>query len=105
MKISELSRNIGNMGNLETTASKQKEEDVNASQAASTAAQSSEKVELSNRSVEYSKAAEKMEEVSKDRTDKVESLKMQVSNGTYSVDSRKVAEKMISDTLFNAVAP
>jgi negative regulator of flagellin synthesis FlgM len=104
MKISDVSHNIGKIGSLETAVKKQKEEEGNAP-AASAPIQTSERVDLSKTSVEYSNAAEKVEEVAKERADKVENLRMKVSNGTYNVDSRKIAEKIVNDSLFNAVEP
>ncbi|GEM_PF-6361852 len=101
MKINDLTHNISKIANLETTANRQKEEDNNANQAASSSAQSAERVELSNMSVEYSNAAEKMEVAPVERVEKIEKLRMQVQNGSYNVDSAKIAEKIIKDTLFN----
>jgi negative regulator of flagellin synthesis FlgM len=103
MNINELSHNIGKIGNLETAVKKQKEEESNISAATPAPVQTGERVELSNASVEYSNAAEKVEEAPKDRAEKIESLKMKVSDGTYNIDSRKIAEKIIRDSLFNAL--
>jgi flagellar biosynthesis anti-sigma factor FlgM len=105
MKISDVSHNIGKIGSLETAVKKQKEEDGNAAAATSASIPTSERVDLSKASVEYSNAAEKVDEVPKERADKIESLRMRVSNGTYNVDSRKIAEKIVNDSLFNAVEP
>jgi negative regulator of flagellin synthesis FlgM len=105
MKINDLSHNINKIGNLETAAKKQKEEETSVNPTTATSVQSGERVELSNTSVGYSNAAEKMEEAPKDRTDKIESLKMKISDGTYNVDSRKIAEKIIKDSLFTALEP
>jgi flagellar biosynthesis anti-sigma factor FlgM len=104
MKINDLLHNIGKIGNLETAANKQKDEDSIANKTTSTTLQPTERIELSNTSVDFSKAAEKMEEISSDRIDKVESLKMKISNDTYNVDSNKIADKIIKDTLFNTSA-
>jgi flagellar biosynthesis anti-sigma factor FlgM len=102
MKINDLSHNIGKIGNLETAANKQKEDENKTNPATLTVIQPEERVELSNASVEYSNAAEKMEETPKDRAAKIESLKMKISNDTYHVDSSKIADKIIKDSLFNA---
>jgi len=96
---------MSKIGNLETAANKQKEEENNTTPATSTVVQSGERVELSNTSVEYSNAAEKMEEAPKDRSEKIESLKMKISNDSYNVDSTKIAEKIIKDSLFNTIEP
>jgi len=105
MKISDVSHTIGKIGSLETAVKKQKEEDGNAAAAASASIQTSERVDLSKASVEYSNAAEKVEEVAKERTEKVESLRMKVNSGTYNVDAKKIAEKIVNDSLFTALEP
>jgi anti-sigma28 factor (negative regulator of flagellin synthesis) len=105
MKINDLSHNISNLGNLETTANKQKEEQRNAIQVTSNIVHTDAKVDFSNTSVEYSRAAEKMEEIPEDMTNKIEILKMMVNNNAYNVDSAKIAEKIINDFLFDALEP
>jgi len=102
MNINELSHNIGKIGNLETAVKKQKEEENNTNPTTPAPVRTGERVELSNTSVEYSNAAEKVEETPKDRAEKIESLKMSVNNGTYNVDSGKIAEKIVDDYLFSA---
>jgi negative regulator of flagellin synthesis FlgM len=103
MKISDLSHNISKIGNLETAVKKQKEEEGNANAATTASVQSGERVDLSKTSVEYSSAAEKVDEAPKERAEKIENLRMKVSNGNYNVDSRKIAEKIVKDTLFNTM--
>ena len=102
MKINDLSHNLSHLGNLETTANKQKEEQSNAIQVTSNIVHTDAKVDFSNTSVEYSRAAEKMEDVPEDRANKIEILKMMVNNNAYNVDSTKIAEKIIKDSLFSA---
>jgi flagellar biosynthesis anti-sigma factor FlgM len=101
MKINDLSNNISKIGNFETAANKQKEEDNNTNKATLNILQPSERVDLSNASVDFSNAAEKMEEAPVERAEKIQSLRMKVQSGDYNVDSTKVAEKIINDTLFN----
>ena len=101
MKINDLTLNISKISNLETAANRQREEENNANSATSSTIQSGEKVELSNVSVDYSNAAEKMEMAPVERTEKIEKLRMQVQNDGYNVDAAKVAEKIINDSLFN----
>jgi negative regulator of flagellin synthesis FlgM len=101
MKINELSNNIGKIGNLETAANKQKEEETKASQAQSASLQPSERVDFSSASVEFSNASEKMEKTPDERAERIAALKTSVSNGTYNVDSAKIAERIINDSLFN----
>jgi negative regulator of flagellin synthesis FlgM len=101
MKINDLSHNVTKFGNLETAANKQKEEEINTKPAALALVQSAERIELSDTSMEYSSIAEKMEASPQDRAEKIENLKMKIDNGSYHVDSRKIAEKMINDTMFS----
>jgi|GEM_PF-811846 len=62
-------------------------------------------VDFSNRSVEFSRAAEMMENVQADRVEKVNKIKTKIVDGTYSADSTKVAEKILNDVLANLVEP
>ena len=101
MKINDLTHNISKIANLETTANRQKEEENNANTVTGNASQAAEKVELSNTSVEYSNAAEKMEVAPVERAEKIEMLRMKINNNDYYVDSTKIAEKIVKDTLFN----
>jgi len=101
MKINDLTLNISKITNLETAANRQREGENNTDSATASTVQTSEKVELSNVSVDYSNAAEKMEMAPVERTEKIERLRMQVQNGDYNVDSAKVAEKIINEKLFN----
>jgi flagellar biosynthesis anti-sigma factor FlgM len=101
MKINDLTNTIGKIANLETAANRQREEENNANSVTHNVAQSGERVELSNTSVEYSNAAEKMDMAPVERAGKIESLRMQMQNGDYNVDSIKIAEKIIKDDLFN----
>jgi flagellar biosynthesis anti-sigma factor FlgM len=101
MKINDLSHSVGQIGNLETAANKQKEEENKAGQATLTIMPPSERVDFSNASVDFSNAAEKMEQVPEERAKKIEYLKMKIANDEYHVDASKVADKIINDTLFN----
>lgn len=97
MKINEISSNINQVGNLETSGSKQKDANTVDNQAVEKESQKGTKVDISEASVEFSKAAEKMDNVSKERADKVEHLKMMVQNDSYNVDSKKIAEKLMDE--------
>jgi len=103
MKINEISNNMNQIGNLETSQSRQKEADNVNNQAAEKEFEKGAKVEISNTSVEFSKAAEKMENVPRERAEKVEQLKMMVKDDTYDVDSKKIAEKVLDDSIENIV--
>lgn len=54
-------------------------------------------VDLSNTSVEFSKAAEILEKASMDRAEKVTHIKAMVEKGTYEVDSTRVADKILEE--------
>ena len=103
MKINEISNNMNQIGNLESSQNKLKEEGNVSSQTAEKQFDKGAKVEISSSSVEYSKAAEKMENVPKERSDKVAELKLMVQNDTYKVDSKKIAEKVLKDSLSNII--
>lgn len=105
MKINELSHSVNQIGNLETAANKQKEEENNARQATLNILPPSERVDFSNTSVDFSNAAEKMDEIPEERAKKIEYLKMKINNDEYHVDSAKIADKIINDTLFNDMKP
>jgi flagellar biosynthesis anti-sigma factor FlgM len=105
MKIDDISQKLGQIGNLETYTKKQAEEENKVPKGPENKPQPDAKVDLSSTSVEYSKAAEKMDEVPEERAKKIEALKAQVMNDTYHVDSKNIAEKILDDTLFNIVEP
>ncbi|MGD9161555.1 MAG: flagellar biosynthesis anti-sigma factor FlgM [Desulfobacteraceae bacterium] len=103
MKINEISNNMNQIGNLDSTQNRVKEAENVSNQQAEKEFDKGTKVEISSTSVEFSKAAEKMENVPKERTDKVEQLKMMVQNDTYDVDSEKIAEKVLEDSITNII--
>ena len=53
-------------------------------------------VVLSSQAQSFSKVLQKAKNMSDVRDDKVKNLSAQVDSGTYSVDSRSIAEKMLS---------
>jgi negative regulator of flagellin synthesis FlgM len=103
MKINEISNNMNQIGNLESSQSRLKETGSVSNQAPEKEFEKGTKVDISSTSVEFSKAAEKMENIPKERIEKVEELKMMVQNGTYSVDSKKIAEKVLEDSISNII--
>ena len=103
MKINEISNSMNQIGNLESSQTRLKEAGNVNSQTAEKEFQKGTKVDISKTSIEFSKAAEKMENVPKERTEKIEQLKMMVKNDTYNVDSKKVAEKMLDDSITNII--
>lgn len=52
---------------------------------------------ISNEAHEFQLAMKAVKEQPEIREEKVNELKKQVENGTYKVDARKIAEKMMSD--------
>lgn len=58
-------------------------------------------IRLSEKAMEFQYALKKIREVEDIRTEKVEKIKTQVKSGTYYVDGKKIAEKMIEDISFN----
>lgn len=105
MKVDDISRDMSQISNLETSNNKQTEGDKKSSSIPEGIPQPGAKVDLSNTSVEFSRAAQKMDEVPEDRARKIEDLKVKVQNDKYNVDSMKIAEKIVEDTLSNIVGP
>jgi len=101
MKINQISNNMDQVGNLESSGSKQKQEKNVDGQILEKGNQAGTKVDISSTSVEYSRAAEKMDEVPEERAKRLEELKVMVKNDTYNVDSKKIAEKIVNDSLEN----
>ena len=58
-------------------------------------------VELSQTAKELQAARKIIEQVPEIRTDKVAQLKAQIENGTYDIDSGKIAEKLLQESLSN----
>ena len=105
MKIDDISRDMNQITDLEASYNKQAGQEKKPSQISGDDQQPGAKVDLSDASVEFSRAAKKMDEVPEDRAQKIEDLKMKVQTDTYNVDSIKIAEKIIKDTLSNIVGP
>ena len=58
-------------------------------------------VVLSDTAKAVQEAKTQLDSISDVREDKVAELKEQIENGTYKVDSEKLAEKMITDSIIN----
>ena len=56
-------------------------------------------VDLSKTSVEFNKVTKEMETIPVERTEKINEIRARINNGTYGVDSSKVAEKIIKNSL------
>ncbi len=59
------------------------------------------KVEISQTSITFNKVKKLVETLPPDRVEKVQRIKEQLEAGQYKVDSTKVAEKMLRDTLID----
>jgi len=62
------------------------------------------KVELSSQSQEMVKLKNRMASVPDVRTEKIDQLKDQISNGTYKIDGNQVALKMIKESILDELA-
>ncbi|NLA75340.1 MAG: flagellar biosynthesis anti-sigma factor FlgM [Deltaproteobacteria bacterium] len=105
MKVNEISGSINKVGTLDPSQTRPKEVDnINGQgQAAEKEFEKGTKVDISQRSVEFSKAAEKMVIVTEERAAKIEQLKEMVKTDTYNVDSKKVAEKVLADSITDLI--
>lgn len=59
------------------------------------------KLDLSDNAKVYSKAMKKIKEVDEVRYDKVNELKDKIEKGIYTIDSGKIAEKMLTGIKFD----
>ena len=106
MKIDNISQNIGQIENLDSTTTKPADKEITSGTAVPEKVdQQGTRVDFSNTSVEFSRAAEKMDKVLEDRMKKIEDLKKEIKDDTYYVDSKEIAEKIIDDTLSNILEP
>jgi negative regulator of flagellin synthesis FlgM len=106
MKVDETYRNVNLIDNARQSTAGQKSEEQHASRARETdkpeRAKSAE-VALSNASREVAKAREAMEATQPDRAEKVAQIKEQVVDGSYKVDARQVADKMLGAAISDIV--
>ena len=58
-------------------------------------------VAISDAAKEIQEVKKQLDEVPDVRADKVAELKAQIENGTYEIKSEEIAEKMLTDSLFN----
>ncbi|WP_353093776.1 flagellar biosynthesis anti-sigma factor FlgM [Tissierella praeacuta] len=59
------------------------------------------KIKISEKAMEYQYALQKIKDVEDIRMDKVENIKQQVQSGSYHVDGKKIAEKIIESVNFD----
>jgi flagellar biosynthesis anti-sigma factor FlgM len=99
MKINDINRNLGITSNSAESlqnikVERQQEEVVPAEEQGQ-----GEEVSISSASVDFSKAAEMMERESPERARRIQEIQKQIQEGTYQVDSAKVAEKILQSIL------
>lgn len=63
-----------------------------------------ERVDLSSRAKEVQRITKVLEQLPDIREGKVQELKRQIDNGTYAVDSDKVAAKMVGESLMDLIS-
>ncbi len=76
-----------------------KESSISKKGKTSTPAASAEKVEVSSRAQEAAKINEIIKASPDIRAEKIEKIKGEIANGTYSVDGKKIAEKILNEVL------
>ncbi len=104
MKIDEIHHNINVINNSEESGTNKKiEEQKKPAHEPEKTEQQGTQVDFSNKSVEFSRAAEMMEKVPAERAEKINELKEKIKDGTYDVDSNEIAEKILEDMLTDLV--
>lgn len=104
MKIHSISHGINHIGNSEAHAKQNNEAERTAAVPEDKVRpKGGAKVDLSKISVDFSRAAKKMNEVPEERAKKIEELKLKIRNDEYHIDSKKIAEKIIADELSNII--
>ena len=100
MKIDEISQSIEMIRNpKENIVNRQTEENRSQSTARDKGKDTVTEVDFSDTSVEYSKVAKAVASETGERTELINDIKQRIENGTYVVDSDKVADKIIKETL------
>lgn len=61
----------------------------------------SDEIKISEKAIEFQFAMQKIKNVEVTRTDKVDEIKQQIQSGTYEVDGKKIAEKIIEGIKFD----
>lgn len=103
MKLNDISQNISNLKGLYPSLSPK--EHQTSQEVEEVAPPTRTEVDLSDKSVGFSRATELMHKVSEDRAQKIEDLKTKVRDGSYNVESKDIATKIIEDALTNIVNP
>jgi len=99
MKIDEITQSLNNITKLEASLNKKTGQEEKTIQEEDQFSRSGEKIDLSNASVEYSRAAERVDQAPETREEKVAELRELVVRGKYNVASVKVADRILEDNL------
>lgn len=103
MKIDDIPQQISQTKSLETSGHQKTEEEKVSSQRPDVNTQPDMKVDISSASVEVSRTAEMMNKVPDERAQRIEELKVMVRNDTYNVDSKDIADKILSDPMSSII--
>ncbi|RPI76373.1 MAG: flagellar biosynthesis anti-sigma factor FlgM [Desulfobacteraceae bacterium] len=102
MKIDEIYKNVNLINNAKDTTVNNRAVDPGVRDPLTRDEQKSgAEVDFSKTSIEYSQALAVMEKEPIDRVEKVEALRTKIEDGTYRVDSKKTANKMVDEILNN----
>ena len=102
MKIEEISQHTNMLANAADAAGKTKDDTQRADEkAGGRGGEGTTRVDISTASQEFRKAAEAMEAETPERVERVNRIKEAVQSGQYHVDARKVAEKVIRESLLD----
>jgi negative regulator of flagellin synthesis FlgM len=99
MKINDINRDLGISSNSADSLQNRKIDRQQEEVVPAGGQVQSEEVSISSASVEFGMAAEMMEHESPERAQRIQAIQQQVQEGTYQVDSAKIAEKMLQSVL------
>lgn len=100
MKIDQINQNLNQIIHPKEQAVKGKEEGRNGKvQGLEGNRGVSTEIEFSEKSVEFSKAAKIIEKTPPERAELVNEIKAKIEEGTYDIDSMKIADKILKDAL------
>ena len=106
MKIDDNHVNLGMVNNKkETAVHKQSEETQGVQKGTDKDYGSGAEISLSNTSVEFSKASKVVANTPAERTQLIEETKEKIENGTFQVDSREIADKILKEALSDLLNP
>lgn len=106
MKIDDSYKNMTLISNSkEASANNKTEEQIAQTQGPEKRRESSAEVDFSKTSVEFSRAAEAVEKDAMERAERVNRIKAQVAEGTYKVDSPKIADKILRNAISTLTEP